>query len=165
MTTFGRYPRPRVGLVSGFWGQNIGNAFFNIGGKWILEKIVGVGNVASIQDQQGYWTIHDQSNGNPAKEIELLRYLGVDYVVLEGPSLAAGYAQLWRPTFQAPAARGTKILLIGAALFKFNDRECAIATAERGWLRAPRWPPLSPGPVASDPITAGMPSEVAPCRS
>ena len=27
----------RIGLVSGFWGQNIGNAFFNLGGKACLE--------------------------------------------------------------------------------------------------------------------------------
>lgn len=121
--------KPRVALVAGFWGQNIGNAFFNIGGKWILEQVFGVGNVAFIQDQPGYRTFHDQSKGNPANDIELLRFLDVDYIVLQGPLLTTSYANLWRPTFQALAARGTKILLIGAAFFKFRTEEYAAAKA------------------------------------
>ncbi len=57
---------PRVALVSGHWGQNIGNAFFNMGGKWILESLFGPGEVAFIQDQPGYRTFHD-----PQKAIRL----------------------------------------------------------------------------------------------
>ncbi|MBA4794629.1 MAG: polysaccharide pyruvyl transferase family protein [Phenylobacterium sp.] len=129
MTSATLVPKPRVALVSGFWGQNIGNAFFNIGGKWILEQVFGAGNVAFIQDQPGYRTFHDQSKGNPDNDIELLRFLDVDYIVLQGPLLTTGYAKLWRPTFQALAARGTKILLIGAAFFKFRDEEYAAAKA------------------------------------
>lgn len=121
--------KPRVALVSGFWGQNIGNAFFNIGGKWILEQVFGEGNVAFIQDQPGYRTFHDQSKGNPANDIELLQYLDVDYIVLQGPLLTTGFAQLWRPTFKALTARGTKIILLGAAFFKFRDEEYAAAKA------------------------------------
>ena len=36
-------------LVAGFWGQNIGNAFFNLGGRHLLES-AGV-QVHLIQDQ------------------------------------------------------------------------------------------------------------------
>jgi len=45
----------RVALVSGGWGQNIGNAFFNIGGKRILEEVFAKHRVEFIQDQPGYW--------------------------------------------------------------------------------------------------------------
>ncbi len=115
--------------MSGFWGQNIGNAFFNIGGKWILEQVFGEGQVAFIQDQPGYRTFHDQSKGNPENDIELLRYLDVDYIVLQGPLLTRGYAKLWENTFRELTARGTKIILLGAAFFKFNDAEYAEAKA------------------------------------
>ena len=32
---------PRVALVCGQWGQNIGNAFFNIGGAYVLKRVFG----------------------------------------------------------------------------------------------------------------------------
>jgi hypothetical protein len=114
---------PRVALVSGHWGQNIGNAFFNMGGKWILEQTFGQGAVAFIQDQPGYRTFHAASKGNPAKDVEFLRYLDVDYLVLQGPVLTQHISRLWAPTLTALAARGTKVIMLGAAFFKFNDRE------------------------------------------
>ena len=120
---------PRVALVSGFWAQNIGNAFFNIGGKWILEQLFGQGNVDFIQDQPGYKTFHDQLKGNPKNDIEFLRLLDLDYIVLQGPLLTVGYQHLWEPTFKELTARGTKIMLIGAAFFKFRPAELEAAKA------------------------------------
>ena len=114
---------PRVALVSGFWGQNVGNAFFNIGGKWILEQMFGQGEVEFIQDQPGYRTFHDQLKGNPKNDVEYLRLLDLDYIVLQGPLLTTGFRHLWEPTFKALTARGTKIILLGAAFFKFRDSE------------------------------------------
>ncbi|MGB1561412.1 MAG: polysaccharide pyruvyl transferase family protein [Sinimarinibacterium flocculans] len=127
---------PRVALVSGFWGQNIGNAFFNIGGKWILEQLFGENNVAFVQDQPGYRTFHNQLRGNPANDIEYLRLLDVDYIVLQGPLLTVGYPHLWENTFAALARKGTKIILLGAAFFKFREEEYAAA---RAFLQ--RYPP------------------------
>lgn len=118
---------PRVALVSGFWGQNIGNAFFNVGGKWILEQIFGSTNVGFVQDQPGYRTFHNQKNGNPKNDIEYLRLLDLDYIVLQGPLLTEGFQHLWRPTFKELTRRGTKIILMGAAFFKFRDAELKAA--------------------------------------
>lgn len=116
---------PRVALVSGFWGQNIGNAFFNIGGKWILEQLFGEGKVAFIQDQPGYRTFHDASKGNPPNDVGFLKNLDLDYVVLQGPVLTEHMAQLWAPTLRELGKRDTKLLLLGAAFFKFHDAELA----------------------------------------
>lgn len=44
----------KVALVSGFWGQNIGNAFINIGGKRMLEDVFPEHRVEFVQDQPGY---------------------------------------------------------------------------------------------------------------
>ena len=118
-------PAPRVALVSGHWGQNIGNAFFNIGGKWILEQIFGAESVDFIQDQSGYRTFHDQSKGNSPNDVEYLKYLDIDYIVLQGPLLTAEFAFLWRPTLTELARRGTKVILLGSAFFKFRDAEFA----------------------------------------
>jgi hypothetical protein len=122
----------RVALVSGFWGQNIGNAFFNVGGKWMLEQAFGPDDrVEFIQDQPGYRTFHDQSTGNPANDIGLLGHLAVDYIVLQGPMLTVDFRALWQSTFAALKARGTKIILLGAAMFRFTEEEVA---ANRAFL-------------------------------
>ena len=44
--------KKKIALVSGGWGQNIGNAFFNIGGKRILEEVFSGHRVEFIQDQR-----------------------------------------------------------------------------------------------------------------
>lgn len=116
----------RAAIVSGFWGQNIGNAFFNIGGKWILEQAFGAQDrVEFIQDQPGYRTFHDQSTGNPRNDVELLQHLDVDYIVLQGPMLTVDFRALWQHTFAALKRRGTKIILLGAAMFRFTEDEVA----------------------------------------
>ena len=123
------HPPPRVALVSGFWGQNIGNAFFNVGGKWILQKIFGERAVEFIQDQPGYRTFHNQAKGNPRNDIVFLKELDLDYIVLQGPCLTKTFAKLWEDTFAQLTARGTGIILIGCALFKYTDDEVAAARA------------------------------------
>jgi hypothetical protein len=115
--------KPRIALVSGFWGQNIGNAFFNIGGKWILQEVFPEHDVDFIQDQPGLRTFHKQHTGNPKNDIELLKYLKVDYIVLQGPMLTVNFRPLWERTFAALTKRGTRIILLGAALFKHTDEE------------------------------------------
>lgn len=117
---------PRGALVYGFWGQNIGNAFFNVAGKWIVQETFG-GNVSEIQDQPGYRTFHRKHTGNPKNDIKLLQYLDVDYVVLQGPMLTTSFRALWEPTFKALKARGVKILLLSAGFFKYNDEEISAA--------------------------------------
>jgi hypothetical protein len=117
------FAKPRVALVSGFWGQNIGNAFFNIGGKWILQQVFPDHDVDFIQDQPGLRTFHNQSTGNPKNDIELLRLLDVEYIVLQGPMLTVNFRPLWERTIAALMRRGTRVILLGAALFKHNDAE------------------------------------------
>ena len=118
---------PRVALVSGFWGQNIGNAFFNVGGRFILEQVFGAGNVNFIQDQPAYRTFHDQSKGNPRNDLNLLRYLDVDVVVLQGPMLTVNFRHIWADAFAEYRRRNIQVILLGAGLFKFSDQEIRAA--------------------------------------
>ncbi len=109
--------------MSGFWGQNIGNAFFNIGGKFILETACVGASVSFIQDQPGYRTFHNQRSGNPSNDLGLLRVLDADYLVLQGPIFTTTFRALWEETFKALKAKGTKIVFLGAAMFRFTDEE------------------------------------------
>mgnify|MGYP001484216839 CR=1 FL=1 len=114
---------PEVALVSGFWGQNIGNAFFNIGGKWILEEVFQDRKVEFIQDQPGYRTFNNQKKGNPKNDVGLLKYLDVEYIVLQGPMLTVTFRSLWEETFSELTKRGTKIILLSAGLFRYTKEE------------------------------------------
>lgn len=120
---------PQIALVCGFWGQNIGNAFFNIGGKWILEEVFPDKRVEYILDQPGYRTFHKQHTGNPKNDFGLLKYLDVEYIVLQGPMLTTTFPALWEETFATLTARGTKIILLGAAMFRYNEEEKAVNLA------------------------------------
>jgi hypothetical protein len=119
----------RVALVSGFWGQNVGNAFFNVGGKWVLEQALPGARVEWIQDQPGYRTFHDQSKGNPKNHADLIGALDVDYVVLQGPLLTEHFRALWEPTFRRLRDRGVGVVIISAGLFRYTDVEISAARA------------------------------------
>ena len=90
----------KVALVSGFWSQNIGNGFFNVGGKWVLEQIFGEGNVQFIQDSPSYRTFYNQKNGNPKNFASLYERLDIDYLVLQGPCMTSTMSKIWEPTFK-----------------------------------------------------------------
>ena len=118
-----------VVMVYGFWGQNIGNAFFNVGGHSVLSQIFGEENVLRFQDQPGYRTFHRKRRGNPHNDAGLLSYVNARCVVLQGTMLTATFEKLWAPTFRAYQERGTKIILLGAALFRFSEEEIVAATS------------------------------------
>lgn len=113
----------RIAVLSGFWGTNIGNAFFNIGGKYVAEQIFPGESVEWIQDQPGYWTFWDQSRGNQPNDLVLLKYLECDAIVIQGPVFTTTFRNLWGDTFRALKARGTKLIFLSSALFRFTDEE------------------------------------------
>jgi len=116
-----------VALVYGFWGQNIGNAFFNVGGKWILEQVFQDHDVIEIQDQPAYRTFNRKKNGNPKNDFGLLKHLDVDYLVLQGPLLTKTFRAIWEDTFRALAKKGTKFVYLSAAFFHYTPEEIEAA--------------------------------------
>lgn len=116
-------PQKTVALVYGFWGQNIGNAFFNIGGRWILSQMFPEHRVVEIQDQPAYRTFNRKKNGNPKNDVGLLSHLDVDYIVLQGPMLTTSFGAIWEETFKDLAAKGTKFIYLSAAFFHYSDEE------------------------------------------
>jgi hypothetical protein len=113
----------RIALVSGFWGQNIGNAFFNLGGRHVVERMFPGATVEFIQDQPGYRTFHQQRQGNPRNDFGLLQHADVDAIVLQGPMLTETFRALWEPTLRAMKHRGTRLVLLSAAMFRYTKAE------------------------------------------
>ncbi len=119
--------RKRVVLVYGGGGQNMGNAFFYEGGKWILEQVFGDGAVGFVQTQPAYWTFCDQRKGNPPNSFPFLASLDVDYLVLQGPLFTRNFRSIWESTLRAMRRRGTQLILLGTAFHRYDDEEAAIA--------------------------------------
>jgi len=120
---------PRVALVSGFWAQNIGNGFFNVGGKWILDQVFGQENVQYIQDNPCYRTFYNQSKGSPKSYADLHENLDIDLLVLQGPLFTKNLESIWGAAFEKLYARGVKVLMLGAAFFKYTEEE--VSTVKR----------------------------------
>ncbi|SIO11804.1 polysaccharide pyruvyl transferase family protein [Vannielia litorea] len=114
---------PRVALVGGQWAQNVGNAFFNLGGKYVLDRVFGDGAVGFYQDQPNYRTLHNKFKGNPKTYVDFVSSLDIDYLVLQGPVLNGWLRQSWENAFRALRDRGTKVIFLSSAFFKFRDSE------------------------------------------
>ncbi|MEE2729672.1 MAG: polysaccharide pyruvyl transferase family protein [Pseudomonadota bacterium] len=117
----------KAAVVSGFWAQNIGNAFFNIGGKWILEQVFGENQVQFFQDAPAYRTFYPKHKGNPVKWANLIKDLDVEYLVLQGPMLTTTVSQIWAETLLEHRKRGVKLILLGCGLFKYTKEEISSA--------------------------------------
>jgi hypothetical protein len=116
----------QIALTSGHWGQNIGNAFFNIGGRWVLEQVFPEADICFILDQPGYRTFHNKHSGNPPNDFGLMKYLDVDLLVLQGPLLTDSFPVLWRETLQALKDRGVKYGFMSTALFRHTPSEVEV---------------------------------------
>lgn len=118
----------RITLVNGFWGQNIGNAFFNLGGMQLLTSALGPGGVVNlIQDAPAYWTLHRKSKGNYSKWWNIIERIDTDLLVLQGPVLTASFPTIWGPTLERLADRGIQYGLLGVGHFKYDEAETEAA--------------------------------------
>jgi hypothetical protein len=112
-----------VALVCGSSSGNIGNAFIDLGGKWILEQIFPGKNIACVQSQPGYISANRKFGGNPSNDFELLRKLDVEWLVLQGPLLMRNFGALWSDTLEELFERGTKLLMLGIGFSKYTNQE------------------------------------------
>lgn len=111
--------------MSGFGAQNIGNVFFNVGGLHVLREVFPERNVQFIQDQPGYWTFN-RARQNHRNYCNLLSRLDVDYIVLQGPVFSATLPKLWDYTLGELYKKGTKVIYLSSALFKYTPEEIEI---------------------------------------
>lgn len=110
-----------VALVSGFWGQNIGNAFFNLGGRAVLEAAGA--DVRIVQDQPAYWTFRDEAKGNFRNSWAAIDHLDVDTVVMQGPLFTRNFGNIWINSLRALADRGVGYGLLACAFRSFSSQE------------------------------------------
>lgn len=114
-----------VALVSGFWGQNIGNAFFNLGGKATLEAAGAT--VSLVQDQSAYWSFRDEAKGPYSRAWHFIESIEADLLVLQGPLLTRNFGNIWRSTLQHLAARGVPWAILSGGFRSYSADELRVA--------------------------------------
>lgn len=115
-------------MVCGFWGQNIGNAFFNLGGQYQLSAALG-SDIFLIQDAPAYWTLHRKKSGNYANWFDTIANVDLDLLVLQGPLLTEYVDAIWSKTAAELRRRGTRIGLLGVGHFRYTAAEKRAAAA------------------------------------
>lgn len=116
----------RIALVNGFWGQNIGNAFFNIGGESLLNSAFPDQKVLKVQDQSAYWTFRNEAKGSFNEAFDLLGSLDVDLLVLQGPLFTRNFANIWKLTLSKLQRRGVQWAALGSAFRQYTNEEVAV---------------------------------------
>lgn len=125
-TSRGRGPKTAT-LAYGLWGQNIGNAFFQLGGSALLRRALGDGNVSFLQDMPAYWTLNRKSRGNPEHWWNITSRTASDYVVFQGPSFDANCREALEVTLGELTRRGVEPVFLGVGMMHYTDEEVAIA--------------------------------------
>ena len=112
--------------MGGAWGQNIGNAFFSVGGKHLLSKAFSGAHVDLVQDAPAYRTFNNKASGNPKNDWNILSRIQCDFFVVQGPMLDVNFPIIWRDTFKRLNQRGSRIILLSAGLFRYTQEEINI---------------------------------------
>ena len=72
--------RKPVIIAAGTWSINIGNAFFQFAGKYIMSQVSVNRRVEMLTDQPGYWMYGRKRSAKNC--FRLLDYIDADYVFL-----------------------------------------------------------------------------------
>lgn len=124
--------RPVV-VTAGTWSTNIGNAFFQLGARYIVSQAAGGRAVHLLTDQAGYWRYGPKVE--PKHSARLLDHVDAAYIVLSGSLLTYSFPALWRRSFDALRERGTRIVLLGVGQFDYSERETALCRDFLGQYR------------------------------
>ena len=113
----------KVGYIGGFWSTNIGNAFYNLGAIWLLEKIYGKKNVFFIPDPpQVYWNSLEN-------DYDLIPKLGLDLVIISGPILGFNLEQIYGNRFDEITRNGGSIGFVSVGAVLYSEKEADSVSA------------------------------------
>ena len=111
----------KVAYCTGFWCTNIGNGFFSMGVEYVLKKILGEKQVTVVSDYQTYTTSYGKRLYPHEKQLEYIKYLDVDYIVLAGPVLSKYFLPLWETILVELKKKGIGYILLSAGTMKLDE--------------------------------------------
>ena len=108
-----------IAVCSGLWGTNIGNAFFQLGVRHALEKVMPDAKFISVGDphwkvkygiKTGAWNI-------------LLDDVECDYLVMSGPVFCESFTPVWADSLRRFQAKGTKVIMLSTGTMEYSQTE------------------------------------------
>ena len=105
----------KVAYIGGSWSSNIGNAFYNLGTRALLESIAGL-EVYFVPDPPDW-------KASVANDFDLIGNLDVDLVILTGPCLNLKLAKIYQKICRKLTDRNVKIGFISAGMSLYDRGE------------------------------------------
>lgn len=109
--------KPRIGVLTGYWSTNIGNAFFQLGAVYALEKAYPSAHVFPIGDQAGYW---NTKAGNPSNALDYAKHLDLDALVILGPYVRPEMNNIVSDLIRTQHEKGAKIMVLAAGMMQYD---------------------------------------------
>jgi len=107
------------------WSPNIGNAFFALGIKYMIEQAVPNAQVILFSDQAAYLNMFPGRNyrSEPRNSLRYLDHIRPDYIVLSGSVLTKQFPKIWKTTLEVLHKSGVTVLLISVGGYDYDQEE------------------------------------------
>ena len=120
----------RIGVLTGNWSTNIGNAFFQVGAKYMLEKSRPDSEVRAVPDIAGYIF---PKKAAPENGYEWILNQQLDYVAVLGPFIRPEFSKILLKPMQELAAQGVRFIGLGVGMMDYSpeaSKECITELAK-----------------------------------
>lgn len=109
----------KIGYIGGFWATNIGNSFYNLGAKYLLDEVYGKENVFFVPDPpQWFWKVDNN--------YDLISNLDLDLVFISGPCLNYRMISVYKKIFDNFKKSNTKIAFISVGASAYTAEEAEV---------------------------------------
>ena len=120
----------RIGLVTGFWSTNVGNAFFHLGAHELLRSLAQPEDeIYWLNNMPAYWRLFNKRN--PKNAVRGIGEPKLDVFVMVGPFLRRTFPDVWRAELLRLKSQGTKIVMIGLGSMQHDQRTREVC---RSWF-------------------------------
>ena len=110
-----------IAVTTGYWSTNIGNAFFQLSGHYILTQTARQHRVIPLADQPGFGSCRKPQK--PKHSLDLLGMVNCEYVVLQGSILNRFLPVLWKEAFEIYKQKNIKIIFLGVGQLDYSREE------------------------------------------
>jgi hypothetical protein len=116
----------KIGYYIGAWTYNIGNAFFDLGMKYVLKKAFPEATLYPMGGSVRYLFNHNTTGRCLAANcFEIGEVADIDLLAYAGMSVCDEFIADNGPTFLNASKRGTAILAVGVGALRYTSAEAA----------------------------------------
>lgn len=109
-----------IGLITGFWSTNIGNAFFHLGANTLLNQLASKDDqIIWLNNMPAYWRLFNKTN--PVNSVRGIGEPHLDVLVMVGPFLRKAFPDIWTEEISRLKTQGTKIIMIGLGAMQHDS--------------------------------------------